>query len=284
MIRGRVERMPLRLVLVGTMVLLVLAGLVASGAAVVATMRAQLIDRVDDQLRGAAEGWAHRPPGGPGGPPGQVESPGTGSGLPSRGAPPSLFYVEEQSASGSVVLSVDETGERPEVPVSTATGTPVTVTGTGDGDWRVVVLPSSEGTTIVGLPLDREVDQTIALLIAVSAVVGAAVLLVVGAAGWTLVTRALRPLDEVRLAAGQIAAGDLQRRLPPRPRGTEVGDLTASLDEMVDSLRGALAASGESEAAARAAESVARASEERTRRFAADARRCCGALMLPVCY
>ena len=287
MTRGRFERIPLRVVLVVTMVLLVLAGLVASGAAVAVTMRAQLIDRVDAQLMDAASGWAHRPPGAPGVLPGQAAgpgsdtdtdtgtgaspAPGTSSGPPSRGAPPSRFYVEERSASGSVVLSVDETGESPEVPASPATGTPTTVTGTGDGDWRVVVLPSSEGTTIVGLPMDREVDQTVALLITVSAVVGAAVLLVVGAAGWSLVTRALRPLDEVRSAAGQIAAGDLQRRLPPRPRGTEVGDLTASLDEMVDSLRGALAASGESEAAARAAESIARASEERTRRFAADA-------------
>src|SRR5699024_10132466 len=84
-----------------------------------------------------------------------------------------------------------------------------------------------------------------------------AVMLLVGAAGWTLVTRAFRPLNEVRVAAGEIAAGDLERRLPPRPAGTEVGDLTESLDEMVASLRGAL--------------ELARESEERTRRFAADA-------------
>ena len=55
-------RIPLRFLLVGTMVLLVLVGLVASGAAVTVTMRAQLLDRVDEQLIAAADGWVHRPP------------------------------------------------------------------------------------------------------------------------------------------------------------------------------------------------------------------------------
>lgn len=244
------DRVPLRTLLVGTMLLLVLAGLVVSGAAVASVMRAQLVDRVDVQLREAADGWARRVPG----------MPAPGTPVPdraARGLPPSLFYVEERTSAGTAVRSVDERGARPEVPSSPQTGTPITVPGTAGGDWRVLVLPSEHGTTILGIPLNREVDRTITLLVVVSTVVGAAVLLLVGAAGWYLVTRALRPLGEVRAAAGEIAAGDLSRRLPPRPTGTEVGDLTASLDEMVDSLRGALAA--------------AHASEDRTRRFAADA-------------
>lgn len=273
MIRRRVERLPLRVVLVGTMLLLVLAGLVASGAAVTTTMRAQLVDRVDDQLVAAAGGWADRPEGPRSAPVDQ--SPGSESrrspGRPSRGSPPSRFYVEERTVSGEQVLSVGDSDGRPEVPENTVLGTPVTVDGTNGERWRVLALPSREGVTILGMPLDREVEHTITLLIVVSAVVGAVVLLVVGAAGWVLVTRAFRPLDEVRAAAGQIAAGDLDRRLPPRPRGTEVGDLTASLDEMVAALQGALAASGRAEAAARESEAGARASEERTRRFAADA-------------
>lgn len=289
----RIDRIPLRVLLVGTMVMLVLVGLVASGAAVAATMRAQLIDRVDEQLLAAADGWAHRPPGSPGPPPGADETPaagaedgGTGAdgdpapdpaqpGSPSRTAPPSRFYVEERSGTGSVVLSVADTAvgteDRPEVPEDPATGHPITLPGTGGGQWRVLVLPLPDGVTVVGLPLDREVDRTVTLLVVVSAAVGGGVLLLVGAAGWFLVARALRPLDEVRTAAGEIAAGALDRRLPPRPRGTEVGDLTASLDEMVDSLRGALAASEDAEAEARASETTARAAEERTRRFAADA-------------
>ena len=263
----RLALLPLRVILVGTMLLLVTAGLVASGAAVAATMRAQLMDRVDQQLVAAADGWAHRPPGrrdagdgAGGGPPQGQPAPGG----PTRGAPPSRFYVEERTATGATVLSVDDTDGRPELSADLSTGRPVTVPGTEGGSWRVLALPSQGSVTVIGLPLGREVDQTVTLLVVVSAVVGAVVLLVVGGAGWTLVTRALRPLDEVREAAVEIAAGDLERRIPPRPRGTEVGDLTASLDEMVGSLRGALAT-------ARAAEAAARASEERTRRFAADA-------------
>lgn len=265
MTTGRLDRVPLRVLLVGTMLLLVFAGLVASGASVALTMRAQLVDRVDGQLLDAASTWAHRPPGGPDS--GLAPDAGLEAGpppdRPTRRAPPSRFYVEERASAGSVVLSVDESGDRPEVPADLQTGMPITVPGTG-GDWRVLVLPTPEGSTVVGLPMDREVGQTVTLLVTLSAAVGVVVLIVVGAAGWSLITRALRPLDEVRSVAGQISAGDLERRLPPRPRGTEVGDLTASLDEMVDALRTALATSGQSEAAARA-------SEERTRRFAADA-------------
>ena len=248
MSRTSLRPVSLRVLLVGTMVLLVLVGLVASGAAVTLTMRAQLLDRMDEQLLTAADGWVHKPPGPDSGP---------RPGIPSRGAPPSRFYVEERTPSGVVVLSVDDRADRPQIGDDPPSGVPTTVPGTGDSRWRVIVSPSPGGSTVVGLPMDREVDQTITLLIAVSAVVGVAVMLLVGAAGWTLVTRAFRPLNEVRVAAGEIAAGDLERRLPPRPAGTEVGDLTESLDEMVGSLRGAL--------------ELARESEERTRRFAADA-------------
>lgn len=264
MIRRWTDRVPLRILLVVAMVLLVLAGLVVSGAAVTTVMRSQLVDRVDDQLRAAADGWVGRsgPP-----PASSQRTPGR----PDRRSPPSRFHVQERTPSGTVVLSVDDRGGRPEVPADAEPGTPITVPGTTGGQWRVLVLPAGDSATIVGLPLDRDVDHTITLLLAVSGIVGAGVLVLVGVAGRVLVTRAMRPLDEVRAAAGEIAAGDLDRRLPPRPPGTEVGDLTASLDEMVESLRGALAASGRAEAAARESEAHARASEERTRRFAADA-------------
>ena len=77
--RAGLARIPLRIVLVGTMVLLVLVGLIASGAAVTVTMRAQLIDRVDEQLIAAVEGWVHRPPFGPSPGPAPDELPAPGS-------------------------------------------------------------------------------------------------------------------------------------------------------------------------------------------------------------
>ena len=51
MSRTSLRPVSLRVLLVGTMVLLVLVGLVASGAAVTLTMRAQLLDRMDEQDR-----------------------------------------------------------------------------------------------------------------------------------------------------------------------------------------------------------------------------------------
>ena len=275
-----VDRLSLRVLLVGTMLLLVLTGLLASGAAVAVTMRAQLVDRVDEQLHDAAGGWAHRrppdanpsalaPPNAPGTAPGATQGPTTGvergPERSSRARPPSQFFVREVDASGAVVLTVNDDEHTPDVPADLVPGRPTTVPSLdGGGDWRVLSVPTATGTTVLGLPLDRTVDRTVTLLVAVSAAVGAVVLLLVGLAGWYLVSRSLRPLREVEATAGEIAAGNLDRRLPDRPVGTEVGGLTHSFNEMVTRIQRAFADT-------EASEEAARLSEERTRRFAADA-------------
>ncbi|WP_291082878.1 sensor histidine kinase [Dietzia sp. UBA5065] len=251
---GPLDRLPLRVLLVGTMLLLVAAGLLVSGAAVALTMRAQLVERVDDQLADGVRSWAHRgtPDARPTAPSRQPRS-----GQPSRERPPSQFYVEERAADGTVLLVVDDIGARPAVPADLPPGEPRTVPSAGGGAWRVLATPARGGVVVLGLPLDRQVDRTVGLLVGVSAAVGAGVLLVVGTAGWYLVRRALRPLGQVSEAAGQIAAGDLDRRLPERPAGTEVGDLTRSFNEMIDRIQIAFTERA--------------ASEARSRRFAADA-------------
>lgn len=263
-----VDRLPLKVLLVGTMLLLVFTGLVASGAAVATTMRAQLVERVDEQLQEAARGWAHRSPprdrggpagsatGGPAGPQGERAS---------RRRPPSQFFVAEYDDEGHLVVTVNDEDHDPQVPVGLPQGRPVTVPSVdGVGTWRLLALPTEDGVTVLGLPMDRPVDRIVNLLIVVSLAVGAVVLLLVGVVGWYLVGRALRPLREVEAAAGEIAAGTLDRRLPDRPAGTEVGGLTRSFNEMIGRLEQSFAAS-------EAAEAAARRSEARTRRFAADA-------------
>jgi two-component system OmpR family sensor kinase len=83
------------------------------------------------------------------------------------------------------------------------------------------------------------------------------VVLGLGLALWWLVRRGLRPLEEMGVTAGAIAAGDLTRRVEPTDERTEVGRLGLALNEMLAQIEAAF--------------EERRASEARLRRFVADA-------------
>src|SRR5687768_11051788 len=79
-------------------------------------------------------------------------------------------------------------------------------------------------------------------------------LLVLGIAGFAVVHRSLRPLGEVERTAAAIAAGQLDRRVPERDPGTEVGRLSLALNGMLTQIQRAVAASESSAEAARVSE------------------------------
>src|ERR1019366_8508316 len=83
------------------------------------------------------------------------------------------------------------------------------------------------------------------------------VLIALGLAAWLTVRIGLRPLEKMADTAGEIAAGDLSRRVEETDDRTEVGRLGAALNVML----------GRIESAFRERE----ASEARLRRFVADA-------------
>jgi len=85
----------------------------------------------------------------------------------------------------------------------------------------------------------------------------AGVLLALGASAFYVVRLGLRPLDRIEVTAGQIAAGDLSRRVSPATPRTEVGRLGLALNAMLERLEQAFA--------------QRQASEDRLRRFLADA-------------
>jgi two-component system OmpR family sensor kinase len=87
-------------------------------------------------------------------------------------------------------------------------------------------------------------------------VIGGA-LLVLGLSAFFVVKVGLRPLDRIEVTAGEIAAGDLSRRVSPADSKTEVGRLGLALNAMLERLEQAFAART--------------ASEERLRQFLADA-------------
>ena len=96
--------------------------------------------------------------------------------------------------------------------------------------------------------VDSAVNRLIVLteLIAAGAVLAAATVLTLLAS-----RSALRPLRHVAAVAQGIAAGDHRQRLRPRRADTELGQMAASFDAMVDSLEEAVAQATRSEAAMR---------------------------------
>ena len=100
--------------------------------------------------------------------------------------------------------------------------------------------PEDAGLTLVAVPL-HEVDQTLSRLRLVETLVIVGVLIVLGVSAFFVVRLGLRPLDRMEATAGQIAAGELSRRVSPATPSTEVGRLGLALNAMLDRLEQAFA-------------------------------------------
>jgi two-component system OmpR family sensor kinase len=255
-------------------------GLLALAAITYAEQRSFLTQRVDQQVRGGAPAVSHRLQegtlfdGGAGGAPQRDGSGGHGGdgddGPPrmppgANGSLPPGTYGELRDASGKVLRRDQlpygrESLADPKLPSDLPAGDLVTVGAKGGSGlrYRVLSVPTQygTGTTVIAVPL-REVDQTLARLLRVEAIVIAAVLIALAALSWLLIRIGLRPLDRIGRTAGQIAAGELSQRVSPATPRTEVGRLGLALNGMLARLEEAFA--------------ERKASEERLRRFIADA-------------
>lgn len=134
----------------------------------------------------------------------------------------------------------------------------------GLGDYRVRVSLGRDGDLLVtGLP-EHTVDETVARLLVIEAIVFGAVVVASGAATAVWVRVALRPLNRVARTATEVsqlplASGEVRLPEPvanPAP-GTEVGQLAEAFNHMLDHVETSL--------------STRQASEDRLRRFIADA-------------
>ncbi|MEU3744808.1 MULTISPECIES: sensor histidine kinase [Streptomyces] len=142
---------------------------------------------------------------------------------------------------------------------------PHTVDLPGLGSYRVAYAEGSRGTFLIGLPL-TEVEEALSTLVLVELCVTGAGLVAASIAGTVLVRVALRPLRRVAATAGQVArlplhSGEvaLHQRVPEAeadPR-TEVGQVGAAINRMLDHVHSALDARQQS--------------ETRVRQFVADA-------------
>jgi two-component system OmpR family sensor kinase len=135
----------------------------------------------------------------------------------------------------------------------------------GLGDYRVVYVSGDKGSYYVAVPT-KDTDSTITTLILVEVSVTAAGLVAAAIAGYVLVGVATRPLRKVAATATRVSelplhTGEvnLSERVPESETDphTEVGQVGAALNRMLDHVHGALHARQQS--------------ETRVRQFVADA-------------
>lgn len=250
--------LPLKFSLVTATLVMVAVGLLAQGYAVTTILRHRLISRIDATLNDAAHGWALEQRG---------RLPSREGEDPSPGRPPTSFYVRDVDPDGSIWTVVNDQNAEPLLPPDNDVGSvPVTI-GSIDGSgvqWRALSVHGENGRLITVARDLSDPRATLRYLAWSRVAIGVGVLLVLGAAGYVVVSRSLRPLTEVEQTAAAIAAGQLDRRVPGRDPRTEVGRLTQALNGMLAQIQEAVASSAAS------AES-ARNSEERMRRFITDA-------------
>jgi len=259
----------LRARLIVGLVVVVLAGLAGANVTTYVVVRGFLLDRMDDQLVQAADPISReidRQRNTTPNPDGTYPYPQR-DGSRDRGIPPTSFppgtYGQIRNADGtssSLVLGFGTSYAPPELPgdveISEATFLSVDATD-GSFRYRVLARTISDGRVLfTAIPM-TSVDQTMSDLRTTSLGVSAAVVLVVAAIALWLVRLGLRPLDSMAVTAGEIAAGNLTRRVEHTDNRTEVGRLGTALNQMLASLEEAFAEQ--------------KASEEQLRRFVADA-------------
>ncbi|GAA0794868.1 two-component sensor histidine kinase [Spirilliplanes yamanashiensis] len=262
--------------------LLTVLGLVV-GATTEVVLRDALHHQVDNELTEASRraqytfGYDPGPPGNRQGRPAGSPRPGGGGG-PAPGQPEDTVMVLLGARSdGGVVKEQDATFTR-EFETLPADALAVLAAVPRDGashnrhlgdefgDYRLTATAMSDGSVVVtGLPL-AEANRTMLL---VAGVVGGVLLLMLvaaGAAGAVIIRRTLRPLDRVAATASRVSELTLTRGVPELtdrvpeadtdPR-TEVGQVGAALNRMLDHVGNALEAR--------------HASEMQVRQFVADA-------------
>ena len=249
----RLEALPLRLRLIAVMLVLLLLALTLTASATAVLMRRDLVGRVDQQLRLAAEPVAKQ------------AFNDLGSAI-SEGIPNGYAFVILPN-DGREPIAANPVGEsmHPAIPALTVdsaqvrTGDPFTIASReGELKWRAIAgtLRGSQAVVVVAVPL-RSVDRTVSKLVLVELLIGLGVLLACACGGWYAVHRAFRPLRQIEDTASAIAAGDLTRRIPTRTAKDEVTSLSRSLNVMLAQIEQSFAQREQS--------------EERMRQFVADA-------------
>lgn len=237
--------------LVAVLVVLLVVALSLSNLATGLLMRRYLLDRASAELTVAAMSVGE-----------SASSPTTTTlALPSTYA---VVFMDAHHGTPTDSIPPTDSRYRPDIPAIAGSdphvnGGPFLVSSRGTGpNWLVVagVLHDGSSTYAVASSL-AGINQTVSRMLAISTFLG---LFVSGACvliGWLGFRRAFRPLRSIEDTAAAIAAGDLTRRIPPRPANDEVASLARSLNAMLAQVESSFA--------------IREASEGRMRQFVTDA-------------
>jgi len=246
--------------LIGVISLMVI-GLLVANVATYVSLQNFLISRVDDQMRAGVNEVANA------------------LGAPSRGpiqhasfpvgTVAELLAIDGSRISMKVVGSGFETQTSAVTPVLPRTlpnngfdnpAAPFTSMGSdGKTQFRVTDWPEGRfgGQFIVlAVPL-TDVQSTLSRLLLFEGLISVGVVAGTALLAYVIISIGLRPLRRMGAAAGDIAAGDLSRRVEPATSKTEIGRLGLALNSMLSQIEAAFA--------------QRTASENRLRRFIADA-------------
>lgn len=246
--------MTLRTRLLIGLLALAAVGLTVAGALVYRQQGNYLVERVDDQLNIAARNRALF----------FDEFRSDPTPIDNRGVPVGT-YAKLLDKSGAVVKEIRTYDLVPMIPVErigAATGDPFSVSSP---HYRVLVQSvniksqfgrEDPGTLVIAIPM-RDIDDSLQRLLFVEIVVALGILVALAGLTWLMIKLGLRPLEQMQVTAGAIAAGDLSKRVEVVDETTEVGKLGLAMNEMMNRIEHAF--------------DERAASEERLRRFVGDA-------------
>ena len=163
--------------------------------------------------------------------------------LVSAGAPDALDsasddeFVQVIDPSGRVVGFTPNVSDRdPIAQIEPGTSAEVDV-AFDDDPFMVVATRTPEGDTVL---VGRSLDAVVESIASLSGLLVAGVpllLLVVGFVTWTVVGRALAPVERIRAEVDEISTGALHRRVPEPSARDEVGRLAATMNRMLERLQ-----------------------------------------------
>lgn len=240
---SRFRSLTARLVLVAV-ALVALVSILIVGATVL-VMRSYLTGQLDERVESAAQALQHGPDGGRG--------PGPDYGNLGPGALV-VGFDRTTGDRGGVVLGEgydnDETLTSAEIKqVLASDEDDRSLTLAGHGTYRIRSIGTGESRAVVGLP-SVDVDDSVEQLATVAAILALGGIATAGLVGLVVVRRQLAPLREVaatahRVAELPLASGEIEMaaRVPERltDERTEVGQVGAALNAMLDHVEDSLA-------------------------------------------
>lgn len=235
--------LPLRTWLVVLTVLVCAFGLFASSFAVYSVMRGVFYERVDDDLVQSMNGWA--------------QNSGLFSGNLSA-SPPTDYAVIHIFPDGSsrVYNDRDTLPQIADLVIGDRPRSVPSVEGSQLPEWRALANQHDGVVTIVAKNLERE-DSLLQGLAMLQGGISLLMLFFVALLSFAVIRQTLKPLQIVERTASDIADGEIDRRVPEWPLNTEVGQLAAALNIMLERLQESI--------------ETAQSKEAQMRRFVGDA-------------